>query len=408
MALSCLDVTTANDFLAKDSNRISGRIAESLAINSPWINAIRTGTFKSGVSDTQRSVVQEAVAPALSQATPNWSSFACSREPAQVQTGSTEYQYTPQAYFERGPTFCVTQAFSSFMNAIQMSEDAIVNHVNTLWNSWIRYQMYYNSSTKVVADSQANGLNCVIASGFQTNFPNATPDSPLSFAFLKKIANYMTHQLLAGTEFQFGSGGQKHFRLISDQDTIDSLRNEANVRADLRAFTTGQYTKEGKDALLSYSWEGPYQGIAFGVDQSILRANSYNQSTGEIQFVEPFISQATTKGTMRIVNPDWLNAPLQVSFLFADKSFVREVPEEFLGQGMTRFDKQFWGGKVVWHNVKDMTCNIKGDTGFHYYDLAAAIRPVRPGFMIPILHLRCQENLGLSSCTPQGYYCNTL
>ncbi len=404
----CLTIPAANSFLAKDANRISGRIARSLAINSPWINAIPTGTFAAGVSDVQRSVVQQAICPNLSQATPNWASWSCLRTPGAVQFGSTEYQYTPQVYFERGQPICVTQAFSAFKNAIRMTEMAITDHVNTLWNSKIRYQMFLNSATKIVADSQAKGLHCVIANGFATNFPNANPDSPLSFKFLKTIANYLRHSLLAGDEFMFGSGLGQHYKLISDQATLDALRDEANVRADLRAFTTGQYTKEGRDALMAYSWEGPYQGIAFGVDQSVLRANSYNRTTGVIQFVEPFLCQATTNGIMRIVNPDWLNAPLQVSFLFADRSFIREIPEEFLGEGMTTFDRQYWGGKVIWHNQKDNDCNIKGDTGFHYYDLAAAFRPERPEFMIPILHLRCQQDMGLTACTPQGYYCNTI
>ena len=130
--------------------------------------------------------------------------------------------------------------------------------------------------------------------------------------------------------------------------------------------------------------------------------------TGVPNFIEPFTAEATTKGTMRAINQTWLNAPYQMSFLIGYGSFVREIPEEFLGEGMTRFDKQFWGGKVIWHNQKDNDCNIKGDTGFHYYDLAAAMRPERPEFIIPILHTRCTEDLGLVPCTPQGYYSNSV
>jgi hypothetical protein len=404
----CLSVLAANDFLSKDENRITGRIARSLAINSPWINLIETSTFRSGVSDTQRSVRQEAVAPVLSQAQPNWSTFACTKTPTDIQTGSTEFQYTPLSHLERGPKICVTQAFSSFKNAIRQTEMSITDHVQTLWNSWIRYQMYLNSGTKATVASGLSLAN-MVSSGFGTSFPlGITPNAGINFRFLKALANHLTHSLLAGSEFQFGSGMQKHFRFISDQETLDSLRAQADVRSDLRHIASGGFAKEGKDALLNYCYEGPYQGIAFGVDQSITRASAFDPVTGTPTFVEPFSSEVATKGVRRIANPDWLAAPYQISYLVAKNSFIREIPEEFLGEGLTRFDRQFWGGKIVWHNQKDNGCNIKGDTGFHYYDLAAAMRPERPEFVIPIIHTRCTDDLGLVGCTPQGYYSNSL
>lgn len=403
----CLTIPDANNFLAKDVNRISGRIARSLAINSPWMNVIDTSTFQSGVSDTQRSVRQEAIAPVLSQATPNWASFSCTKTPSNVVTGTTEFQYTPLSHLEFGPKICVTQAFSSFKNGIRMAEMSIIDHVQTLWNSWIRYQLYANSATKILVNHNLSLAN-MTSSGYQTNFITGyAPDSPITFSLLKGIAIYLREVLLAGDEFQWGSGMGKHFRFISDMATIDSLRTEADVRSDQRYMAAGAY-QPARDALQKYMWEGPYQGISFGNDQSILRADGINETTGVPHFVEPFAAQAASTGTKRVVNSAWQNAPYQVSFLVAYASFVREIPEEFLGEGMTRFDKQFWGGKVVWHNQRDNDCNVKGDTGFHYYDLAAAMRPERPEFVIPILHTRCREDFGLVPCTPQGYYTNTL
>lgn len=404
MGAQCVSSQQANDFLSKDANRITGRIARSLAINAPWMNVIETGTFVSGVSDVQRSVVQEAVAPALSQATPNWSSFSCTRVPAEINTGTTEFQYTPEAYFERGPKICVTQAFSSFRNSIRMTEMAITDHVQTLWNSWIRFKLFQLSGTKVTLNSTATSLDDILASGFQTNFKTGIgPNAPVSFKFLKFLANHLTHSLLAGDEFKWGAGMTKHFRFISDQATVDAMRAEADVRSDIR-FIASSGNADARNALMEYSWEGPYQGIGFGVDQSILRVSSFNTTTGVATFVEPFIQQAATKGNKRVVNPSWIAAPFQVSFLLARGSFIREIPEEFLGEGLTKFERQFWGGRVVWHNVRDNDCNIKGDTGFHYYDLAAAMRPERPEFVVPILHTRCRDDLGLTACTPQGYY----
>lgn len=400
---NCIDIGEANDFLTKDANRVSGRIARSLAINSPWINVLETGTFSAGLSDTQRSVVQEAIAPALSQCDPQWASFQCSLPPQTVCYGSTEYQYSPQQYFEKSCPLCLQTSFSAFRNSIKMVEMSYTDHIQTLWNSWIRAQVFRLSATKVVADSTATSFGQIVSSGLSTNFAaGRTPDSPLTFKFLKFIANYLTHNLLAGSEFKWNQGALGGFRLITDQQTIDNFRDESGVRLDLRAIAAGCCDK-GVNMLGSYSWLGPWQGIEFGVDQSIIRVSGV-RADGTVCCVEPFASQAATLGTKRVINEDWINAPYQISFLMAKGSFVREIPEEFLGEGLTRFERQNWGGKLTWHNVKDNCDNITGNKGFHYWQLAAAFRPERPEFAIPILHTRCVDDMGLVSCTPSGYY----
>src|SRR6187401_3393712 len=138
-----------NDFLSKDANRISGRIARSLAINSPWMNVIETGTFSAGVSDVQRSVVAEAIAPALSQCNPTWASFQCSLPPQTVCFGSTEYQYSPEQYFEKSCPLCLETSFCALRNAIKQVEMSYADHITTLWNSWIRSKLVNLSATKV-------------------------------------------------------------------------------------------------------------------------------------------------------------------------------------------------------------------------------------------------------------------
>lgn len=399
---NCIDIGTANDFLTQDANRVSGRIARSLAINSPWINVLETGTFAAGVSDTQRSVVQEAIAPALSQCNPQWASFQCSLPPQTVCYGSTEYQYSPQQYFEKSCPLCLQLSFSAFRNSIKMVEMSYTDHITTLWNSWIRAQVLALSATKVVADSTATSFSQIVANGFATNFPaGRTPNSPLTFKFLKFIMNYLTHNLLAGQQFQWGDGMFGGFRLITDQQTIDNFRNDDAVRQDLRYITAGCCPE--KKNLLEYSWDGPYQGVSFGVDQSIIRVSGI-RSNGTVCCVEPFLTGAATQGTKRVINPNWVSARYQISFLMAKGSFVREIPEEYLGEGLTKFERQNWGGKLTWHNVLDNCDNITGNKGFHYWQLASAFRPERPEFAIPILHTRCIDDMGLVGCTPQGYY----
>lgn len=398
----CITIGEANDFLTYDQDRMSGEIARSLAINYPWTSVIETGTFKAGVSCTQRSVVQEAIAPVLSQCAPVWSTLQCNLAPQTVCFGSTEYTYSPEQYFEKSCPLCLETSYCALRNSITMVEKSYKDHLATLWNSWIRAKMLQLSATKVTADGTATSFDQIVARGFATNFPaGRTPTSPLTFKFVKFIANYLTHSLLAGSEFQWGSGMDQHFRLITDQQTIDNFRNDDAIRQDLRFIASGCCNE--KTNLTEYSWMGPYQGIAFAVDQSIIRVSGV-RADGTVCCIEPFLSAAATKGTKREINPAWLAAPYQISFLFAKNSFVREIPEEFLGEGMTRFEKQNWGGKITWHNVIDNCENVRGNRGFHWWDLAAAFRPERPEFVIPILHTRCPDDMGLQNCAPTGYY----
>lgn len=404
----CATPGEINDFLTKNENLVEGSIIRALAINSPWINLFPTRVWASGVSDVRRSVRQEAVAPTdISQATPEWAALDCRKPPQAIQTGSTDLQYQALEFLGRGPEICLAKAYNAVQSAIIQAEKAIKDHTQTLWNAWLRYQAFYNSATKIVASSTGASLAALTASGYQTNFvPGLVPNSRITFPFLREVTNYLVHSLLAGDEYMFGNGVMKHFRFISDKSQIDQLRTEEDVILNTRALAAGA-TRQGTESMLEYEWQILYQGISFGVDQSILRVDVINPD-GTVHFVEPFISQAATQGTKRVLNPAWASAPYQVSFLVADDSFVREIPEEYLGEGMTKFDKQFWGGMVRWHNQIDNNCNMWGDTGFHKYKLAAAFRPEHPEFLIAILHTRCQSDLGLVPCTPQGYYTNSL
>lgn len=400
----CIDVGTANDFLSKDTNRIVGRIARSLAINSPFMSVLDKGTFMSGISDIQRSVVQEAVAPVLSQAAPTWLSFQCNPASNQVQTGATEYQYQLEVYPERGPDICLAQSYSAFKNTIVATEASLSDHIQTLWNSWIRYKLYSLSASKAVAVAGATSDSQIFSEGYATPFvPGSTPNSPLTFAFVKYLANYLAHRRLAGTEFMWGNGNAAHYRLISDADTIDAMRNELTTPTTPLGYLAAGGHRDTVDGLTAFGWEQTFRGVNFAVDQSILRASSVN-ADGTVNLVEPFISTVTTKGVKRTVNPGWTTAPFQISFLLAKGSFVREVPEEFLGEGLTRFERQYWAGDLRWHNVMGPNCNIWGDTGFHKYKLAGAFRPQRPEFALAILHGRCQPSYGLTPCTLQTYY----
>ena len=63
-------------------------------------------------------------------------------------------------------------------------------------------------------------------------------------------------------------------KFIGSQSQLNVFRDELNVHQDLQYLTTGRY-EIGNESITGYSWEGPYRGIAFGIDQQPLRFNTF-------------------------------------------------------------------------------------------------------------------------------------
>lgn len=401
----CLDIQEIDDFLASNTNIIEGKIIESLSIKSPWLNVFETNAFPAHRGDVLRTVVQEPIAPVISECNPQWNAFTCRTAPSDLTYGQTDYQYQLESVWERGQPICIADAYTAVEDNIRNIEDSFEKHTLTVWNAWIRARAFRDSSVKVVANSQAFSLDQNVAQGFQTNFkPGVTPDSPLTWEFLELVMDFATQELLA-MGAMFGDGADEHARLITDMTTAHNLRNQ--IPENLRAGVTGRYADKYEE-LYGYQFMGPYRGVGIGVDQTILRANTIN-ANGSIVCVEPRIAQAVTRGTKAVASPFWMSARYQVSFLIFKGAFERRIPEtSYTGAGMTKFDKQFWGGDVFWINNKDNDCNPLGQWGYHAAVYAAAWKPRRPEFVIPILHLRCQNVMGLTPCTGQYYIAASL
>jgi hypothetical protein len=227
----------------------------------------------------------------------------------------------------------------------------------------------------------------------------------LTWSALQQLKNFFKNSLLATPDNMWNKNGMQFFKFIGSDSIIDTIRDSASVHADIQYLAAGAF-KEGKDGILSFQWEGPYRGVGFGVDQTPIRLNACNAdgSVGTSNIVPPFVCTVGANGqNMRATNPKWEQAPYEMAFLIADKGIYRDIPEQYLGEGITKFDKQSWGGDVQWINNKDQTCNPVGDRGYHLLRFAAAYRPVYPQFIAPIIYSRCVTDLGVTPCTAQYY-----
>lgn len=404
MAFFCDDSSDISDIASKDTNRIVGQVAKTLAANAVYMNVIGGGVFQSGVSDVQRSVIQMQAAPGDSLAIPTFvcDTEICGQAGHQDLTDTIELTTRLESLRGRGPNICVKQGYSAFKSSYSMAEDSLKKLITQYINADVRAQLYLRSASKFTAASGYD-FNSLFTGGNETDLgvqfaTGLLPTGPMTFKALHYLARYLREVLFA--EWYESGQGMPHFRFIGGSDQIEYFRSEIGVQNVMMSLTNGGY-RLGEQTLTGYSFEQSpaYRGLAFGVDQRPLRATGFDED-GNLALVDPVtIISNPAKGTAYAkANPSWLTADYEVGLLIADGSFERLVPEKYVGEGSFRFSPQLHMGELEWHHIRDNECNQWADFGWHRYQITRAYKPIRPQHIVPILYKRCQADLGLVDC----------
>lgn len=401
----CIAPETLSDISRKDTSRLVGTIAKSLAANSPYVNILEGGTFPSGTSDEIRTSVQLQAAPGDSLAIPTFvcDTDLCGTQGLQDLTDAIDFTARLESKRGKGPRVCVKKGYASYKSSYLAAEDSLKKLVTQYINADVRAQLYLRSASKFSAVAGYD-FNSLFTGGNETDigvkFAPVLPAGPLSFKALHYLATYLKENLFADM-FDASGEGQMNFRAIFGSDQLNLFREESGVKDVLLSFVNGSY-KFGEQALRGYSFEsaGAYRGLSFGIDQRPLRSSGFNGS-GNLVLIDPLINvpNASKNTSYAKVNPAWAAAPYEVGFLFAQRSFRRLVPEKYVGEGSFKFAPQLHMGELDWHYQIDNDCNVFGDFGWHKYQITRAYQPERPQFVVPILYKRCTADLGLSACT---------
>jgi hypothetical protein len=410
-----IDTTAISNIAVRDTNRLVGSVAKALAANSPWINVLRGGIFKSGTGDTVLGSVEMQAAPGDSLAQPGFTAntLIAGTTGTSESTGKVTMDYVLESKRGLGPKVNVKQGYGAFKSSYLSAEDALRKLITQYMNADIQYNLVYQAGSK---------FSCKAGQTLQQNFGGGTeanrklpwnwtgwalPDAPLTFKALHAIARYLKEALFAEM-FPAGDKGQAHFRFIGSSDIVEAFRNETGVNASLVALTTGGY-KLGEQGISGYSFETSpaYRGLAFGVTHRPLRFTAMgtgaapdNVATSQPQFINPVKVIAAGDGTNQayaVAEPNWLGSTYEVGVLIAEGSFERQVPEEYVGEGSFKFAPQLHMGELEWHYLKDNDTNMYGDFGWHKYQISRAYRPLRPQFVVPIMYKRAVTDLGLTA-----------
>ncbi len=402
MAYPATCTLTADDYSAGIASQVSvlkNDTIRYIAINDPFANVVEGGTTPNNMGEQIKTLVTNRMVTNQSLTAPSFSATIeqCGTVGPKAEFGQTLFTTSLETLRGQGPTICLNQSRYSVLDSYRIAEQNLKDAIKSLNAADIRSQLLALSGVKVVLKSDATTLGQIMTGGYNqvaVDFLGGLPTSPVSYKFLVVLANYMRDNL---SPELFGEGAGAHFVFIGSSDTIETLRNEAGVKADLLALVTGN-DKAAQDEIKKYAFiDFPYRGIKLGIDQQPLRFNTVD-GDGFPVLIEPLVRTVTDYGVENATNPDWVNADYEVNFLISKGTFKRLVPERFVGEASFKFDPQFVMGELNWHYVKDNVCNVWGDFGFHIFQFVRAFQARRPHGVIPILSKRCALDLGLASC----------
>jgi len=395
----CLTPAIAVDIANKDSLRIVGQVAMTVAQRSVYADTIDGGTLEN-VSDVVRSVTGEAAVPSSSLTRPVFipAANACGTGGGVDQTGTTEYQFQLMNLRGRGPKVCVKTTRTGFISSYTHALNSLKQMLVRVTNADIRANYYDNSGCKAIIDTTGTFVQDFAGdvNALSTAFPSRTPNAQVTFKSLETIMTYMRETL--GVQPVDMAGVQEGvFKFIGSQYAIQGLRDELHVGQDTRALVQGSYNI-GKDVVLGYGYSGPYHGIVFGVDPEPLRGTTL--TAGVLTLIEPGTAVATTTGYGYRPNSSWISATYEVAFLFGQRPFARLVPTYQRVPGWD-FPSQIANGGLDFKILSDADCNFWEDFGQHRYEIERAYQPIHPHAVCAIMYQRV--SVGTAWTTPLTY-----
>ena len=393
-------VSQYNTLLAEQESTIREQIMQDFALESVYLNTIAGDTIDNvGKGEDIRTLVQNRVSTAWSRTVPEFqrSVEMCQVRPDADAIGQTEYTTRMETLIGESPKICVEDSRHGVRNSLTAAYDAMKQAIRELMDYDTRAQYLLRSGVKFNANStlartqRFTGGRKQIGTAFNDS---VLPDSGMSYLALINTIQYARNVL--GVKM-FGSGNDEHALVVAGFNQVEKFRQEGLVNNAILAQTQGGYA-DGNDSIKRLQWTDiQHRGIRLNVDSEPLRFNDWDQD-GMPDLIAPTIEVSSDHGVDADINPAWETANYEIGFIVFKDAFKRVVPTRYTGEGQWRFAPQFTMGELVWHNVKDNVCNVRGDTGFFWYRVSRAIQAVSPHSVIPFAYKICNLDDGLEPC----------
>lgn len=424
--------------LVKESGRIGPDIYRKTVDTSPWLKLVKQDAWPDEMGDTVSVLVYERSLPykANGDLKTNWSALqsnavvSTANDSSGEAAGTGTVSSSSNAVAPLGGTIEFGQTLRTYglahtsLNSPDVSlndlrfplkrKEQLSNIMQILTESsrevWIeRYRDEYSrlSENKITATTRSAGpgedstfgvvrkidqTNSV--SAFQQAFPAASDDE-LDVELTQGILDRIYFSLVrdgAGTESYSRINGAPVFLLLTSMEASDAIiRANADIRQDFR------WSDKVSELLAPLGVNRTYRNFFHLVDPFLPRWN-WNGTTNQWERVRPYVRTATGdfagsnsprfRGVRYDLNPNYLTAEWEDSFIFCPTVFTSLVPKPLGGFGSMDFNPQNYRGEFSWRNIPDRTTNPDGTVGYFRAIFASGSKPLFPNHGYVIRHKR--------------------
>lgn len=218
------------------------------------------------------------------------------------------------------------------------------------------------------------------------------PTSQLTFPYL----DYLGQQLTMNGYSQLGSGlPELMFNLMTDLVAWKNLTNGNESMKNMMALTS--YKQASPLYKLGEGVQTPFGNFAPTMIKTPIRFQ--HMGNGVLNRVQPYLNIAGTTGTQRQINPAWLNARYQLSWIWHPKATKLFTPDfKRIHDKVPTVNTAMYGqwqfinnqGVLPYEQPDGTQCTINNpDQTWFYWRVAleAGFQYLYPEMIMPILHL---------------------
>jgi hypothetical protein len=303
------------------TGQVSPRLYNRISINDPWVAYVEKGEWPTGMGFTINSMMLERTLTDIEDnskwvtATPSVSGTNnnCLPTPEILQFGQTLTPFTMARRNIQTENFCINDLQNDFMIAQTLSNvmDQLETVTEWVWSNRFQNE-YLNTAGHHIIETGSGAIADAPARFLPTSLQGAHPPADWQ-GTLEQIYTQLVLDGAVATAGAIGKGAndQPIFALFTDAVTSrDLIRQDPELRMDFR------YSDPDKliDTLgTPYSYNGfKHVWLKFPprYDTSGIRVYPYLPAT------------ATTVGVKREVNPGYIYAKWQISFVFIPTVFT--------------------------------------------------------------------------------------
>lgn len=386
-----------NTQLQNESGRFGQLIASKMIASDPWNRLVEQDWFPEGMGDTIQTLLMERTV------TPNVSSTAwtdvlvndgsgniCVVTPQNITYARTIRNYNLQQAAIKSPVLCVEDIRFAYKFGQQLAEQYKILDENTkfFWNNRYRDEFSRNAGHHIVTD--VADVFAMSETGSNSAFPGSQARYALSQGMLDVWYLKLARDAAEGHYAKVD--GVSQYALVCSPEQSQYLKvQNADTRQDLR------FSSKVDDLLKPFGVGWSYKNFIHLVD---LQAPRYNYSGGVYTRVPFFSSVPASTGQKADVNPAYLQAGWEVSFIYNPKVFLSRVPKPLTSPGgKTSFPAQEYRGTFNWINNRDNVNNQTGKNGYFLAEFMQGSEPKRVEWGFAIMHLRCGPTVDYVNCS---------